>query len=134
MSEKVEERVLVQKFRAAKEKKDALDASLKAAKKEFEKIEAQLIGILEANSAEASGRYDGVGYVRMMKPRLYANCNVGDMDTLFEHLKKVERTDLIKTTVPAPTLSSYVKECIETGQDIPECVSYYLKQSLRLYT
>lgn len=42
--------------------------------------------------------------------------------------------DLIKTTVLPQSLSSFTSECIENGDEIPECISYYLKPSLRLYS
>jgi hypothetical protein len=130
----VEERVLIQKFKEATLEKKRLERDLKAAKKEYERIETQLIEILDAEGAEASARYEGIGYVRLMKPRLYASCNADNMEALFKHLEEVGRTDLIKTTVMSQTLSSYVKELIENGQEIPEVVSYYLKQSVKLYT
>jgi hypothetical protein len=31
------------------------------------------------------------------------------------------------------TLSSFTKECIEGGVEVPEFISYYLKPTIRLY-
>ena len=130
---KVEERDLVLKFKKAKDKKSELETLLKEAKKEFDKIESRLIELLEDKSAEASAKYEGIGYVRVNKPRLYASCNVGDNEALFKHLIDVDQADMIKESVHPGTLSTYVKECIEQGNDFPEFVNYYFKTSLRLY-
>ncbi len=135
MNQRVEERELILKFRLAEEKKKATEKAAKEAKKEYDKIEFQLLDLLEAQDAEASAKYEGIGYVRVMKPRLYASCNVGDMPALFEYLQEVERDDLIKTTVDSGTLSTYVKECIDNGkmEELPECVNYYFKNKVKLY-
>ena len=132
MTERVSERDLVIKFRHAKYERDKMKEALKLAEDEYAKTESALIELLESNSAEASAKYDGLGYVRIMKPRLYANCKNEDQGRLFEYLRECDRTDLIKTAVPAQSLSSFVSECIDNGKQIPEYVSYYLKTSLRL--
>lgn len=133
MSEKVEERELIIKFKSLQDKKDSIEESLKSVKKELEQVESQLIEMLESQSAEASARYEGIGYVRINKPRLYANCKNDDMEKLFGYLETVGRTDLIKTTVAPQSLSSFVSESIGNGVEIPPYIGYYLKQSIRLY-
>ena len=130
---KTTERDLVAQFRRAKEKRDNLKDDLKAAQVEYDMTESRLIELLESNSAISTAKYEGLGYAQIQKPRLYASCKEENMERLFDFLREKAREDLIKTTVMPQTLSSFVKECIETGIEIPDYVSYYLKTSIRLY-
>ncbi|HOD12929.1 MAG TPA: hypothetical protein P5110_09785 [Candidatus Omnitrophota bacterium] len=132
--EKAAERTLVLQFKCAKEKRDAIKESLKLAQEEYEKTEFALIEFMESNSAVATAKYEGIGYAQIQKPRLYASCKEENMERLFEFLKEQGREDLIKTTVLPQSLSSFTSECIETGAEVPEFVSYYLKPSIRLYS
>jgi len=132
--EKAAERALVLQFKCAKEKRDAIKESLKLAQEEYEKTEFALIEFMESNSAVATAKYEGIGYAQIQKPRLYASCKEENMERLFEFLKEQGREDLIKTTVLPQSLSSFTSECIETGAEVPEFVSYYLKPSIRLYS
>ena len=130
---KTTERDLVVQFRRAKEKRDGIKDDLKDAQAEYDMTESRLIELLESNSAISTAKYEGLGYAQIQKPRLYASCKEENMERLFDFLREKAREDLIKTTVMPQTLSSFVKECIETGIEIPDYVSYYLKPSIRLY-
>ena len=134
MLEKSNERDLVLQFKCAKEKRDALKEGLKQAQEEYEKIEFGLIEFLESNSAISTAKYEGIGYVQIQKPRLYASCKEENLQDLFVFLKDQGREDRIKTTVAPQSLSTFMSERIENGAEIPECVSYYLKPSVRLYS
>ena len=130
---KTTERDLVAQFRRAKEKRDNLKDDLKNSQAEYDMTESRLIELLESNSAISTAKYEGLGYAQIQKPRLYASCKEENTERLFDFLREKAREDLIKTTVMPQTLSSFVKECIETGIEIPDYVSYYLKPSIRLY-
>jgi hypothetical protein len=132
--ERATERDLVLQFKCAKEKRDAVKESLKLAQEEYEKTEFALMEFMESNSAVSTAKYEGIGYAQIQKPRLYASCKEENMERLFGFLKEQGREDLIKTTVLPQSLSSFTSECIETGAEVPEFVSYYLKPSIRLYS
>jgi len=132
--DKATERDLVLQFKCAKEKREALKEDLKQAQEEYEKTEFAVIEYLESNSAISTAKYEGLGYAQIQKPRLYASCKEDNLQELFDFLKDHGREDLIKTTVLPQSLSSFTSECIENGTEIPECISYYLKPSLRLYS
>ena len=131
--QKTIERDLVLQFKCAKEKRDNLKESLKTAQEEFERAESALIEFLESHSAVSTAKYEGLGYAQIQKPRLYANCKQENMEQLFGFLEQQGREDLIKTTVMPQTLSTFTKECIEDGIEVPEFITYYLKPSIRLY-
>ncbi len=130
---KNDERDLLNRFKCAKERRDQMKEALKQAQEEFEQEESRLIEFLEANSAISTAKYEGIGYAQIQKPRLYASCRQEDMDRLFDFLKEQDREDLIKTTVMPQSLSSFTKERIEEGLEVPEFINYYLKPSIRLY-
>lgn len=127
------EKELVARFKEAKERRDHQKKGLEQSQKDYEEAESRLIEYLESNSAVATATYEGLGYAQLQKPRLYASCRQEDMDKLFDYLKTQDRADLIKTVVMPQTLSSFISECVESGNAVPEFVSYYLKPSLRLY-
>lgn len=124
---------LVVKLRDARNRRDELEESLKAAKAEYDKLEAALIEAMTANGQEATARYEGLGYVRMMKPRLYASFRKENEGSVFKFLEDSGRSDLIKPTVNASSLSSFVSELVEGGKEVPPVVSYYLKPSVRIF-
>lgn len=130
---KESERDLLCRFKCVKERRDELKEALKQAQEEFEQEESRLIEFLEANSAISTAKYEGIGYAQIQKPKLYASCRQEDLNRLFDFLKEQEREDLIKTTVMPQSLSSFTKERIEEGLEVPEFISYYLKPSIRLY-
>lgn len=133
MTQTINERDLVLKFRDAKARKEECELSLEEANKEFLMAEAALIESLTARNAEATARYDGVGYCGLVKPRLYASFRKEFEPQVFEYLTKEGREDLIKATVNAQSLSGFVGEQISSGKSLPEFISYYLKQSVRIY-
>ena len=127
------EKDLLCRFKCAKEQRDKFKEALKRAQEEYEQEESRLIEFLEAKSAISTAKYEGIGYAQIQKPKLYASCRQDSLGELFDFLKTQEREDLIKTTVMPQSLSSFTKECIENGVEIPECISYYLKPNVRLY-
>ncbi|MCK9554996.1 hypothetical protein M0R36_04165 [bacterium] len=127
------ERELLCRFKCAKERRNEMKEALRVAQEEYEQMESQLIEFLETNSAISTAKYEGIGYAQIQKPRLYASCRQERIEDLFEFLKQQNREDLIKTTVMPQSLSSFTKECIEDGIEVPECINYYLKPTVRLY-
>jgi len=127
------ERDLLVVFKAARKELDAFKDQLKDAQKRYDEAETAMVEHLVANQAEATGKYDGIGYAKLMKPRVYASCLAENLDKLKAYLVEHDRADLIKEVVAAPSLSAYVGELVEAGKPIPDLISYYLKQGVRLY-
>jgi len=128
------ERELVQEYSTARKALDDAKDVKKTAQAAFDKIEQEILEHLEGKQATSTAKYEGLGYVQIQKPRLYASCTQDNMPELLDHLKAVEREDLIRTTVMPQTLSTYITELIESGQEVPGQVTYYLKPSIRMYT
>jgi len=124
------EKELVLEYKLAKDELEVLDDKLKLAKERFLIVQAKLIDELQTKGASKTAKYDGVGTVTIMKPSVGARSE--NEDTLFEYLRGIGRDDLIKATVHHRTLSSFVKEMLETGKDIPEFIQVWFTPSTRL--
>lgn len=130
---KSDERTLVLKFVEAKKLKEETALAAEEASKKFSEIEIALVETMEDMNLEATARYEGIGYCKLMKPRLYASYKKENEEDLFGYLKKEGREDLIKPSVHAASLSGFVSELVEAGKPIPEAISFYMKKSIRLY-
>jgi hypothetical protein len=124
---------LVSKFRDAKVKKDAIERQLAEAKAEYDGAESELIELMEANGATKTAEYEGLGHVTLLKPKLYASVVSDKASLLLSFLRENGRAEIIKETVNPATLSSYVGERISKGEQVPEFITYYLKQTARFY-
>lgn len=134
MSEAVmNERDLVIAFRNARAAKKDAEAALEQVNKEFADAETALIEALQARNAESTAEYEGIGYVSLVKPRLYARFDKADEEKVFQFLKGEGREDLIKATVNTQSLSGFVGERFEAGNSVPDFIKYYLKPSVRFY-
>lgn len=124
------EKELVEKYISAKELFEKLEEEAKEAKKDFESIQIKLVEHLQLKSASKTAKYDGLGCISIMSPILGARSL--NEEKLFQYLKETDRQDLIKATVHHKTLSAFVKEQLETGQEIPDFIEYWFKPSTRL--
>lgn len=126
------ERELLVSYKLARKRRDDIKSALADAQAVYDKAETAVVEYLIAKEANETATYDGVGYAKMKKPRLYASCTIENMPALKAHLMKVGRMDLVKETIAPAALSSYVGEVIEAGKTPPEMVTYYLKQTLSM--
>lgn len=129
----MDERDLLVAFKAARQELDSMKEQLKEVQKRYDDAETAMVEHLTTRQAEATAKYDGIGYAKLMKPRVYASCLKENEDKLKTYLVEHGREDLIKEVVAAPSLSAYVGELVEAGKPIPDLISYYLKQGVRLY-
>lgn len=124
---------LVDRFRKARQQKMEAKKVLELASKEYDVIERELIEALEAKGATTTAKYQGVGFVSLTKPRVYASYVKDNERDVFDFLKAQERADLIRETVAPQSLSGFVKELLEQGKPVPESINYYLKPGARFY-
>ena len=133
MTSTITERDLVLKFREARLNKKAAETALEEANRIYMDAESALIESLQARDAEATAKYEGVGYASLAKPRLYARFDKESEPMVFDFLKAEQRSDLIKETVNPASLSGFVGERLGEGKAVPEFIKYYLKPSVRFY-
>lgn len=124
------ERELVLKYSKAKEEVEGLENNLKTAKDRFDKAQSKLVEELQSKGASQTAKYDGIGRITILKPLVGARSE--NEEVLFEYLKKIGRDDLMKMSVHHKTLSSFVKEMLDAGHEIPDFIEYWFKSSTRL--
>ena len=124
------EKELVLEYKLAKDEVERLSDESEKAKDRFDKAQAKLVEELQGKGASQTAKYDGIGRITILKPVVGARSE--NEDVLFDYLKQIGRDDLIKATVHHKTLSSFVKEMLETGKDIPDFIEYWFKPSTRL--
>lgn len=124
------ERELVLEYKLAKDEVEKLEDSLKTAKDRFDKAQLALVEELQSKGASQTAKYDGVGRISILKPLVGARSL--NEEQLFDYLKQIGRDDLMKLTVHHKTLSSFVKERLEEGSEIPDFIEYWFKPSTRL--
>lgn len=120
---------LIDRFLKAREQKEKLTKELEDAEKEFDDSTMEVIEMFDAGNTTTSGKIPGVGQVIAVKPQVYAR--VMDEEVLFAKLREMERDDLIKETVNAGSLSTFVKELIEDRKNAPDGAYYEFKRRLR---
>lgn len=133
MESTITEYDLLIRYKSAKDVLESLKEQASAAQKIFDEAETKLLELMSAQGKDASAKYEGLGYVTLVKPMVYASCVKENEAYLFNYLEEQGRGDLIKKTVNSRSLSGFVKELIEGGHSIPEFINYYLKPGLRFY-
>ena len=127
------ERGMVERLRSAKEKRDSLRLSLTEAQKELDLAEAELLEHLENHDKERTAKYEDLGYVSRVKPKVYASYQKEQEQEVFRYLCSIGRDDIIKPTVHGSSLSALVREFLEEGKEVPRFINYYMKPAARLY-
>lgn len=127
------ERDLLISLKAKKEQLEAAKEAAKTAQKEYDEAEHKVLEHLENIGAESTASYEGLGYAKMSKPRVFASCLKENESKLKEKLREMGRDDIIKETVHSQSLSSLVGEMIEKGDAIPPMINYYLETKVRIY-
>ncbi len=129
----MDELTLIKEFVEADKVKKDLEQKLSEATLICDKAEYNLLEYMEDKEIERTAHYSGIGYVTKKKPSIHASCSAENKEKLFEFLKERGRDDMIKTDVNASSLSSFTKQEIESGNPIPEFISYYIKNKLLIY-
>lgn len=101
---------LADRYKALRDTKQALDNSLKDVNKELDQAEKALI---EQMVNEEVPRFDRNGQMFYLSTKMYASPKAGIKDELYDWLKENGYEDMVKETVHAQTLSSFVKEQLE---------------------
>lgn len=120
MNEAKTERDLVIELRDARQAKADAQEALSKANEAVERTEMALVELLESGDKKSTAKYEGIGFVIMNKPRVYASFNKENEPLVFEFLKIEGRADMIKQSVNAQTLSGFVKERLELGKGLPK--------------
>lgn len=128
------EKILVEKFKAAKEKKAAIELQLEEASKVYNDIEDELIRFLEEDgNRKKTSVYRGMGWVTIVDKALSASIEEGRQDDVLTFVRNIGREDMIKTSIHSKTLSSFVEGLLQANQELPPGVTFYRPRKARFY-
>lgn len=127
------ERDLVNQYKDVVDKVNQLKTELDELQGRKEVLQAEIVELLQSEGKDKTARYEGVGSIGMTKPRLFANVKKDDETKLFNFLEVCGRKDLIKESVHAMSLNTFVDECIGRGEQMPEFISIYYKPQIKFY-
>jgi hypothetical protein len=127
------EKELLSNLILLKARKAEMENALASVTGEIQKTEVAIIDFLEANNADSTANYDGIGKASLSKPVVYAHVTKENEEKLFQFLKDEGMESVIKNSVHIRTLSAFIAERIGLGEKIPEFINYYLKPTLRVY-
>ena len=82
------ERDLLVEYKLARERRDDIKGALADAQQVYDKAESVMVEFLIAKEANETATYDGIGYCKMMKPRVYASCVEANKPALWAHLER----------------------------------------------
>lgn len=124
---------LADRLATLRERKEALQAELKAVNAEYDKIEAEMAArMLE----EEVPRFNRDGRTFYLSTRVHASPREGQREALHEWLKSNGHGDLVKETVHAQSLAAWAREQIEEDgalpDDLVELVNVYEKTSVNI--
>jgi hypothetical protein len=112
---------LAQRFRELKDRKDSLNAELKELQEELTILETQLLPQkMEENEIEKFTT-DGVGTI-FTQIKVYASVVKAEESRFHDWLREQGHGAMIKPTVAPGTLSSFAKEQLEAGVELPEFI------------
>lgn len=109
---------MADKLKKLKDEKKALENKVDALTAEIEQLDVQLS---DAMTQAELDRFTRNGSTFYLKSRLYASAASGCKDEMIEAFKQNGYASMVKESVNANTLSSFIKEQQElTGKDVPE--------------
>jgi len=106
-------------LRALKDKKAELEEALKEVNKEKERLETKTLpDMMEAQEIDKM-TIDGVGTL-YTQAGVYAYIYASDRDMAFDWFKRHGHEDIVKEQIHFKTLTSWVKDQMSQGQEVPE--------------
>lgn len=108
--------LLADRYKELRDKKNELNSQLKSLNKELEQMERDLADMMVNEEMQS---FDRQGYKFYLSTRTYASPKAERKDELFAWLKTNGYGDLVKETVHAMTLASFVKEQLEETDELP---------------
>lgn len=128
------EKQLLESYIKAKERYEYLSAELKEAQRDKDIKEQMIVGMLTSKGADATTRFDGLGYAKLRKPVVnVANYPKEKEGEIFTFVRNQGYGDIIKEDIHSTTFRSFIKTCLDEGVDFPKCVFYETKQNITIY-
>lgn len=119
MSQDMELRLLCQQMRALEDRKEAVEAELKAVNEELELVRKIKIPELMTAMDLRNATYEGIGRVQLAED-IYASTRAGQKEAAMRWLRDLGYEDMISETYNASSLKALFRRMIKAGQPIDE--------------
>lgn len=116
-------------LKEVQEEIDRLEMQLKAKEQRRAELEEQLVAIMDA---EMMSRVTIAGTTFFRRTDTYPR--VKDQDGLFQWLRDIDRSDMVKPTVNAQSLRSLMLERLKENQPLPDCIEVFAKNRVATRT
>lgn len=133
MSVDKQEFELVKEFHEIRSQRKELEAQLEIVNEKAKAVEERILEVFSAQDKKGSAKYEGLGWVTIGKPQIRASLTEEVRNDAFKYLRSIKRGDLIKETVNAKSLSTFVGSMLEEGKEIPGCIPYTLVTNALAY-
>lgn len=125
------ERELVEQYLILKKQKDSMNKELKDINKALELTIITVCKRLEDEDKQSTAKYEGLGCLQAMPPKIRASIRKPDQESVFETICNLGRGDIIKQSIHPSTLSTFVKEFIENGEPVPDGIVTYFQPNVK---
>jgi hypothetical protein len=122
---------LVGELKSLKDDKKDYEDKVKTINKRISELEEQIIPKFMEAQELRKVVFDNLGTI-YLTPQVRANVKVANRFTVHQWFKDNGFSDLVKETIFAKSLQSWVKERLENGEDIPEGIDKSLSMVARL--
>lgn len=127
------EKELVKSLKETVKQQKEIKEQLDNIKEKRYAIEKTLIEHLQNIGAEATAKYDGIGWAKLRRPKLRAYYLKDDAEEVFSYLRQNGYDELIKENIHHATLSTFIKSLIEEGKEIPSIFKYNIIDEVSVY-
>jgi hypothetical protein len=127
------EKALVTRFAELTDAVNTSKAYLAGLQEDLDKVEAELMQLMDDLGKKCSAKYNGIGHVTNVEPAPFASTIPGEEEKLFAALRAMGREDLVKLSVHSGSLTTLVRQCLKDGTPIPEGAKYYVKRRLQFF-
>lgn len=122
---------LVASLKELKELKGDYEEKLKGVNKSIRRLEEDIIPKHMDNQELTKAVFPNIGTIYLL-PQVRSNVKVVNRDKVHGWFKENGHGDLIKETIPGPSMISWVKNRLENGEPIPEGIDVSLLTIARL--
>jgi len=125
------EEQLVRQYRSQKDLYDQLCHDKSEAELELKRIRAELVDHMIDRNIKATARYEGIGFASLV-PDSRPKCPNEFKDDFHDWLRQQGREDIISHNVHWKTLKTFVNECLEMDEELPDYLETNGDMSIRL--
>lgn len=120
---------LARQFATLDAERRELETRVKAIKEECQALEAQLVLAFENHDVAGPIRLRDLGLAVYVRTDRYASADPEHVEELRQAFHRHGLGHIAKVTILSQTLSAWVREVKEAGDEVPEDIAQYIKES-----